>query len=227
MPTSPFSTSGGTSPGTLFLPPGTFEVTTLTVPTQIKIKGSGWGRSGSASYGVRPPYNSAGYGVDALRHGTVIRSTATTGTALALGTSAGEIEAGWVLEDLIIQGPGSGSTVGLSLDTVLESSVRNVCIANFSVGLKGLGGNNENNFHDLRIWACETGIQSLVHNNNDWRFFRADHPQLRGLHRTSWRQGVARFWLDGAKLFRDGADLRYRYGQERDYGGRTNQPDQD
>ena len=207
--------------GTLFLPPGTFEVTTLTVPTQIKIKGSGWGRSGSASYGVRPPYNSAGYGVDALRHGTVIRSTATTGTALALGTSAREIEAGWVLEDLIIQGPGSGSTVGLSLDTVLESSVRNVCIANFSVGLKGLGGNNENNFHDLPIWACETGIQSLVHNNNDWRFFGltihncGDCIELRG--GRGWRVfgWMAQSYSGTALIFDTDTDKNVITGVER------------
>lgn len=109
----------------------------------------------------------AGWSVNANFNGTVLRSTATSGSAITIVDS--EVTEGG-LSDFILIGPGSGTSTGVTIGSGSMSTVhpvvRNVKIGNFS---KGMFTTNmdEGSFYDLTVHGCTTGLGLGAATNNN------------------------------------------------------------
>ncbi len=155
--------------GTLLIPAGIYLFTTLTRVDPMRLMGFGWEWNGN-----RKAYAAVEWTEQARMGGTWLLSTKeTAGAALVFGEArtAADLESGMVLQDFALVGPGTGSSTGISVEGMLEGDTRNVLTTNFSIGWDFLGGNNDLNFFGLRVWACVIALQSLVFNNNVFRFY--------------------------------------------------------
>lgn len=93
--------------------------------------------------------------------GSVLRATATSGTTIAFGDSV--FVKRFCLENLAIIGPGTGTSVGVSLATSAIATVQNqwrgVLIANFATGVKIIN-TYESDFYGLNIRGCGIGFDA-------------------------------------------------------------------
>lgn len=145
---------------------GVFKFTNLTLNHGQTLQGVGqqdW-RDRFSSFGT------AGWMVNANFNGTVLRSTATTGTAITWVDSS-EVNSGGIC-DLTLIGPGTGTSTGIVMGTttitVVNGLMRNVKIGNFSVGMK-TNYINECSFYDLAIRGCQTALNlAFASNQNAW-----------------------------------------------------------
>ena len=129
----------------------------LTLPTKsVLVRGGGFVNNVNSAFG------NANY-TSKIR-GTVIRQTSTTANGIAHDQNMeGNTTANWVLRDFAIVGPGSGCTTGLVMGSATVSAAYlkayNVGIYNFSTGID-LKKSNSNQFYDMDIRGCATGINS-------------------------------------------------------------------
>lgn len=129
----------------------------LTLPTKsVLVRGGGFVNNVNSAFG------NANY-TSKIR-GTVIRQTSTTANGIAHDQNMeGNTTANMVLRDFAIVGPGSGSTTGLVVGSTAVSAAYlkayNVGIYNFSTGID-LKKSNSNQFYDIDIRGCVTGINS-------------------------------------------------------------------
>ncbi|HUX70404.1 MAG TPA: hypothetical protein VMV41_07840 [Cellulomonadaceae bacterium] len=142
---------------------GVLSFTNLNMSYGQHLKGSGW-----SDYRDLPGvYGSTGWATPSTFYGTVLRSTATTGNAITvLGTSVLE----GALSDFILIGPGSGTSVGVSMGSatmsVVHPVVRNVKVGNFSTGVITMNV-NEGSFYDLTIHGCSTPLNLYTQTNQN------------------------------------------------------------
>lgn len=138
---------------TLLFPPGVFKFSTLDVTGGRRLRGSGWRwlRDGVDLFADTDWQRSD------LFHGTVLRSTATTGTAISLnlaGTTSAHAQ------DFLLIGPGSGSSAGIALGAAaganVNGSIDNVAVANFTTGLTVVNANECR--VSLAARGCVTGV---------------------------------------------------------------------
>jgi hypothetical protein len=150
----------------LRFPVGVFKFSTLTLTDGQSLVGSGW-----QDYRDRHVFfGEAAWNTAASFHGTILRSTATTGVAITIFDN--EVNTGNLAEFFLI-GPGSGTSTGILLGgtIVTESIVHpvwdNVKVGNFSVGVK-MQWLNEASINDLTIHGCTTGLLfgQFVNNNS-------------------------------------------------------------
>lgn len=153
--------------GTLVIPRGaTCVLSSLATGKRIKIKGHGWHNGANAVFGNSAWTTTSNYG------GSILKFTATTGEALKMGVS-GSYATGVAIEDVMILGPGSGTSVGLQFgyannEGVVQGIVRNVLIANFATCFRG-----KSVFESqlgVRCRGNSTGI-SLSNDSNNNEFF--------------------------------------------------------
>lgn len=154
---------------TLHLPAGVYSFLQLTLGDGQTLRGEGW-----QDYRDRfTLFGTAGWLVDSNFGGTVLRSTATTGDAITIVDS--EVNGGG-LADLILIGPGSGTSLGVMVGSPAMSVVhpvwRNVKVGNFAEGVKTTML-NEASFYDLSIHGCGVGL-ILSDNTNQNAFYMVD-----------------------------------------------------
>jgi hypothetical protein len=140
--------------------PGFYQFNTLSINVPVTLVGSGWS---SLSGG---PFGGAGWLGAGTNSGTVLLSTATSGNAITFNNSSHSYQ--YNVRDLLILGPGTGTSIGVSMGTNSEASVQdnwsNVEIANFSIGAV-LTNVEDSTFTSLRFDGDTTGLE-LGQNTN-------------------------------------------------------------
>jgi hypothetical protein len=150
-----------------------FKFSRLTIPRGVTLEGQGWTykRDNVQAFGGANNIDGNTYA------GSVLRSTVTTG--LAVKTDAeGIVGQSGSIRDLIITGVGTGTATGLAIGSAaggygsFETTFENVCVANFSLGVK-LTCVEDCVFDGLRIIACQTG-QAMFTDTNQNAFLMLD-----------------------------------------------------
>lgn len=156
--------------GTVFFPAGHYVISTLTITKHVTLAGTGYWNGVNAAF-ANAGWGSGNYGTNF--GGTVIRSTATSNRAI-LASTAGK---GINVRDLMLLGPGSGTSNGFELGTAanLESSMdwSNVLAANFGGAGYRFLFTLSNAFTNLQSRGCKTGF-SLSDACNDNQFYRTE-----------------------------------------------------
>lgn len=144
----------------VFFPRARYKFSTFTVAKGITLLGNGWRNFANAAFGSATWNNTAQYA------GTVLQSTATSGSAITF--SSGQVYSGMWLKNLMVLGPGSGTSVGVTIGSasvgVVDSGINNVLVANFATGYSLLF-NEECSYYDIRARGCSTGL-NLDQNTN-------------------------------------------------------------
>lgn len=166
------------NPGaTILVGSGVLAFSTLTLSKGQWLKGSGW-RDYRDLPGV---YGSSGWATATSFSGTVLRSSATTGSALTVVPSA-VMEGS--LSDFILIGPGTGSSIGIQLGgTIVGNSVvhpvwSNIKVGNFSIGVQ-TSYVDEGSFRDLTINGCGTPLNMSTSTNQN-AFYNLDMQRNSG-----------------------------------------------
>ena len=149
--------------GTVVIPPGVYKFSTLTIADPVTIRGSGSTRS------VTPPFGSALFTDDSNFGGTVLRSTATSGKAIVVDQNP--YNQGVVLADFMLLGPGSGTSIGLSVGhpaegvSAIREHIERVHVGNFDTGV--YLGLEDSVVNHLMVVGCNTGVLTgNAHNGN-------------------------------------------------------------
>jgi hypothetical protein len=149
--------------GTVFFPPGNYRFSTLLLPRGITLQGAGWSVRANQTFG-HSDWRSV-----SLNQGSILRSTATSGFALAFQSTSGVFM--FHVRDLAIIGSGSGTSTGVGLGSESMASVmnhwNNVMIANFAVGLN-LTNVQDSDFTSLRLRGNRTGIEFNTATNQNY-----------------------------------------------------------
>jgi hypothetical protein len=148
--------------------PGIYKFSTLTISSGKRLMGSGW----SVHRDALNLFGTANYQTSAFFQGTVFRSTATSGVAITILTPGLNMNAGSLL-DFVLIGPGTGSSTGIRAGAtptgaILNASWQNVMAMNFSVGIV-LQYAEECRFDSIGARGCTLGI-SLVNDTNNNTF---------------------------------------------------------
>ena len=174
--------------GVIFFPVGLYKISTALINNSkklITLKGSGWVVKTNDVFGSTQWDND----VDAV-HGSVIYQSSATENGVTF-TMAGALRTR--IEDMAFRGPGSGTTIGVSLvGSGTKYTLSNVGIFNFATGLQqsnmfdctyfelsirgcttGINftsspNNNQNSFYNTLIEACGTGISLNGGNSNNF-----------------------------------------------------------
>lgn len=148
------------------LPDGAqIEFTTLTIATPITIAGGGWHSVPGSTFGDAVWSTTSNYG------GSVLKSTTTTSSAITFAhpTIGGF---GFGLRDLMVLGPGSGTSTGVTIGSTSHGSVgshvSNVLVANFALGWDFIDV-EDSTMIALRARGCSTGFRlQEATNQNEW-----------------------------------------------------------
>lgn len=147
-----------------FLPNGRYRITQITVPQGVTLKGSGWAwkRDSLELFGA------PGYSTASNITGTVLVSAKTSsGGAVVCDTT---ITSNISIGDLFILGPGSGTSTGLALGSathaIIDSTFRNIGIANFATGMTR-DFVEDSSFEQIQIRGCTTGLSDGNNTNNN------------------------------------------------------------
>jgi hypothetical protein len=143
---------------------------TLAVPNDVGLIGSGWVQAAGGFFGASSNYpsNGSGYGSPYKTNGSILKSTATSGVAIAVSgsidSSTNNRTGGFYIKDLLLLGPGTGTSTGIGIGGIGNSSafnvygrVDNVEVCNFSTGWSLWGVENST----IIQWAalgCQTGM---------------------------------------------------------------------
>lgn len=155
--------------GSVFFPVGEYLCGTLTISKGQFLIGSGYYimRDATDVFGTSPWNNTANM------HGTIIRSTVTSGEAIYHMDPVTHTGGG--ISNMMVVGPGSGTSVGIrigrdtpSVKAVIAPEYSNVLVANFATGYS-MWHVNEGRFYSLSIRGCTKAV-SFVHdvNSNSW-----------------------------------------------------------
>lgn len=162
--------------GAVFLPPfltggsaAVYKFSNLTLSGGKHLTGGGF-YIRRDSVGV---FGDSNYATGSFFGGTVLRSTATSGVAI---THLGSTHFQGGVRDLILIGPGSGTSVGIAIGSssiaVLRGIYSNVMVCNFATGVT-MEQNNECSFYDLATRGCTTGVEFVADVNSN-QFYGLD-----------------------------------------------------
>jgi hypothetical protein len=130
---------------------GQYVFSNLTVPQGVHLAGDGWSLDNQNAFG------SASYATGASKAvGSVLRSTATSGTAINFTGVARSYR----LSDLCVIGPGSGTSAGVVLGAgavTTKHHFSDVMVANFAT-CWDLNGCEDSLFSQLKARGCHTGF---------------------------------------------------------------------
>lgn len=141
-----------------------YKISNLVIDKRITLIGSGWWNSENGVFGSGVWNGSGNYG------GTMFISTATTGIAVKFGSAAGSLN-GYGLRDIMVLGPGSGTSIGVqfghdSSAGAVEAVSERVLSANFATGWK-LEFTQESEFRTCISRGCSTGFTLADESNNN------------------------------------------------------------
>lgn len=152
--------------GQIFIPAGVYRVTSLTMDAGQLLFGVG-----RSTYRDRySTFGTAGWMNDSNFGGAIIRSTATTGTAITIVDPTEVTEGG--LANLTLIGPGTGTSTGVQIGSsspiksTVNPQVRNVAVGNFAVGAK-LAYVNEGVFDSWIFRGCASAIEFVAAVNHN------------------------------------------------------------
>lgn len=160
----------------LFWPAGLYTFSTLTQDKPVRWVGAGWSSITNVAFAH------ADWTDNSECTGTILRSTATSGTALAF-TDAENYP--YRLERFILIGPGSGTSTGIKIGTAADGAAQgrvvDIQVANFSVGWE-INGLNEYRFDGCRSRGCSTGfkLQNAV-NECTFTGTEVQHSTVKGI----------------------------------------------
>ncbi|MGV8972261.1 MAG: glycosyl hydrolase family 28-related protein [Rhodoglobus sp.] len=165
----------------LYLPAGVYRITTLTLSRGQHLLGAGQ----QAWRDTTDVFGSAGWMVNGNFTGTILRSTATSGVALTILDTV--VNQGGC-SDLTIIGPGSGTSIGISMGSatmsVVNPLVKSVRVGNFATGLYTRNV-NDGSFYDLHVRGCQLALD-LGASTNQNAFYTLDVERCGdGLHLAS------------------------------------------
>lgn len=145
--------------GLVRFPPGNYKYTSLTLNHSQHLMGAGWHSLRDAA----TTFGDAAYATAGNFGGTILRSTLTSGSSIVhVGSGGNNVMEGRV-SDLMIIGPGSGTSVGIQVGSgsvsVVKPIYRNVSVANFATGVQ-MTNVDEASF-ELTIRGCTKAL-SLV-----------------------------------------------------------------
>jgi hypothetical protein len=146
---------------TLYIPAavGAYQFSTFAPTKALKILGGLAHVRNQAAFGAANWTNGTAIS-SGLVAGTILQSTATTGNALNL-TANGDLN-GFCVENVILVGPGSGTSVGLMVAPSggggfpVRTRLRNVAVANFATGISASCENSQ--WDAIYIVGCSTGM---------------------------------------------------------------------
>lgn len=142
------------SGGIVFFPAGRYSFSALTISNPMTLRGQGWSHRANAAFG------DATWSQTALMAGSILISTATSGTAMTITHSTNVFP--YHLRDLAIIGPGSGTSTGIALGSSTAATVQNVwsnvLVANFSKAVN-LTNCQDSTFIGLRMRGNTTGLE--------------------------------------------------------------------
>jgi len=150
--------------GTLFFPAGNYRFSSVTVNKSIWLRGAGWIAKRDSVGG----FGDVNYGTIANFGGTVLRTTAATGSAITCTVTETDM---LHATDFLLIGPGSGSAIGITYGGTLHALTEgrfDVGVANLATGVSIVGVEDS----DIHIFAlgCSSGIvQSSSANQNTLR----------------------------------------------------------
>lgn len=134
--------------GVVYIPGGNYIITSLSIDKPLTLRGDGITWRGTGTFGH------SSWSEQTRGDGSILYSSATSGVALNYAPSpAGQLD----IEALGVVGPGSGTSTGLGMPVgTARNNLRNVMVANFSIGI-----NIEclqNQFICLSTRGCSTGV---------------------------------------------------------------------
>jgi hypothetical protein len=140
----------------LYIPAGQYAFTSFAPSKVIKIMGA------AASIDYQLGYADSGWTYQPYVTGTVLRSTATTGAAITFAPDMNKC--GAAIENIVLIGPGTGTSVGLTLGGSgvgfpVRTRLYNVNIANFSTGI--LASCENATWDGVYIEGCQTGLYTV------------------------------------------------------------------
>ncbi len=143
--------------GRVDLGPGIIKYSNIVINHAQILSGSGW----HCLRDLVENFGDSGYQNATYFGGTVMRSTATSGSSIAhLGSGGNNVMSGG-LRDMIIIGPGSGTSVGIQIGSpavpVVKPVYQNVMVCNFLTGCT-MDNVNEAGIYDLTIRGCVDGL---------------------------------------------------------------------
>lgn len=139
-----------------------YKFSTLTIPAGVTLAGGGWDWQRSPALGL---FGSSGWTTPANFSGSVMVSSATSGTAITQSMATPRRGG---ISGVLVLGPGTGSSVGVALSGVapIDSRYLDLGIANFATGMTR--SNVENcSFTNLTIAGCTTGLSDGTATNQN------------------------------------------------------------
>lgn len=137
---------------------------TLSIPPGVKLKGAGWfwKRDNLLAFGNVGNTTRSNYG------GSVLVSTAAIGSAISCTTTL--TSQGGALEDVLIVGPGVGTSIGITLGSATEAAVHvgwySVGVINFATGITHIQV-EDSSFLSIDVLGCTTGWTLATATNNN------------------------------------------------------------
>ena len=154
----------------LFFPRGHWVFSTLSITKSLTFAGVGFWNNANVAFG-NAAWAGSQYGTNF--GGTVLRSTNTASRAILAATSGKRLN----VQDLMLLGPGSGTSNGFELGTAAipqdGMDWSNVLVANFGGAGYRMLFCVSNAFHDLKARGCKSGL-SLSDTTNENHFFRTE-----------------------------------------------------
>jgi hypothetical protein len=139
--------------GSVFVPSGYYKFSALTSAKAVRLIGAGFNNEIQGTYGNAEWQNFNNFG------GSVLISTATSGDAIYFGAasgSAGEIQ-NFQMSDLMIVGPGTGTSTAVHFVRGVGHYFENVLIANFNTGWN-FDSCQDGTGNKIAAKSCRTGI---------------------------------------------------------------------
>jgi len=148
---------------TLYIPAGLYQFSTFSPAKAVHIKGSGNSHVFNQKvFGYANWTDGTAYASDFIS-GTVLQSNATTGSAIFLD-NVGLLN-GSAISDIVLVGPGSGSSIGITVGDPtsaigypVRTRLTNVAVANFAVGIDATCENAT--WNGIYIGGCSTGLST-------------------------------------------------------------------
>ncbi len=144
----------------VYAPAGIYSISTL-IFGGVGLRGDGYKSE------HRGPKDSANYASNTFISGTVIRSTASSGTVLYFGHATKEFKSS--VRDFALIGPDATTAIGMKFETYISGDCYNIKAANFGTGVQ-LSNSQDGSFNSMRISGCTLGLEILSTTNQN-QFF--------------------------------------------------------
>jgi hypothetical protein len=135
--------------GTVFFPEGKYLFSSISADKPVELRGTG------RHTDTQDWFGGAQWNTQTNFRGSVLISTATTGAAISLTHAVSWFS--YNISDLMVVGPGSGTSIGIALTHATGCEWRNVGAVNFATGI-AIVDDMDSTFIDLRIRGCTTGL---------------------------------------------------------------------